>query len=70
MKSTSLTSWTRYKRRADNVTVEARLILEGDFPEGIKMMEIRETRVDDVSCPVCRTILTTRNGKDFGTSVP
>ena len=61
MPFTLLTNWTRYKRRSDNVTVEARLIKE----DAIKMMEIREERVDNVSCPVCNTILTTRNGRHF-----
>lgn len=63
MPFTLLTSWSRYKRRADNKTVEARLIQDPD--NGAKMMEVREERVEDVSCPVCNTILTVRNGKDF-----
>lgn len=53
------TPWKWYKRCSDNVKVEARL-----FPVH-RVMQVRESRGEDVHCPECRTLLSKGNGKEF-----
>ena len=56
-----LTPWRRYKRRADNVEVNARLV----HRDGTKLLEIRESRMPDFQCPNCKYLLTQRDTGAF-----
>jgi hypothetical protein len=50
--------WKRYRRRVDNVKLEARLIEW----QGTKYLEVRESRGEDFCCPYCSTLLSQKNG--------
>ncbi len=56
-----LSSWKRYKRRADNVIVSARLVQRG----GTKLLEVKESRMSDFTCPECKYLLTQRDTGAF-----
>lgn len=49
--------WKRYKRQADNVTISARLIERN----GVKLLEVKESRMSDFRCPNCKYLLTQRD---------
>lgn len=54
-----LSHWNRYKRYSDSVKLEARLIQVGDT----KLMEVRESRGDEIVCPACKHVLSQVGGK-------
>jgi len=53
--------WKNYVRRADNVRVSARLIQR----DGTKLLEVKESRMDDFCCPNCKYLLTQRDTGAF-----
>ena len=53
--------WKRYKRHADNVKLEARLV----ELEGKKFMEARESRGECITCPYCRETLSILSGNEW-----
>lgn len=59
--STQLGPWKRYKRRADNVTISARLVQR----DGVKLLEVKENRMPDFHCPNCQYLLTQRDTGAF-----
>ncbi len=61
-----LSPWKRYKRRADNVTVRARLVMVTDQLQGEKkMLEVSENRMEDFPCPNCKYLITQGNSQAF-----
>ncbi len=56
-----LSPWKKYKRRVDNVPAEGRLVLRN----GEKLLEVKESKGDDYSCPSCKHLITQRNGRDL-----
>ena len=57
----ALGPWKRYKRRADNVEVSARLVNR----DGTKLLEVKESRMSDFQCPNCKYLLTQRDTGAF-----
>lgn len=57
----TLSPWKKYKRRADNVIVSARLVLR----KGTKLLEVKESRMSDFCCPNCKYMLTQRDTGAF-----
>lgn len=59
--------WKKYKRYSDNIKVEARLVTIVNVttqPEGImKLMEVRESKGDEIKCPSCGHVLSQTGGK-------
>jgi hypothetical protein len=55
------TPWLQYKRRSDNMKVEARLFQKG----ATKLMEVKESKQEDFHCPACRELLSRGNGSLF-----
>ena len=51
--------WEKYKRYSDNVKVEARLI----EIMGLKYLEVKESRGDEITCPGCKIVLSKTGGK-------
>lgn len=61
-RSTSVpTPWLKYVRRADNVRVSARLVERN----GVKLLEVKESRMSDFKCPHCSYLLTQRDTGAF-----
>ena len=67
--------WKKYKRYSDNVKVEARLIEhrspqysaeEGRISEcpAVKLMEVKESKTDEIKCPSCGHVLSQTGGKN------
>ncbi|KKN17678.1 hypothetical protein LCGC14_0963370 [marine sediment metagenome] len=55
----TLSPWMKFKRYSDNVKVEARLVQVGDR----KLMEVRESKGDEIVCSCCGHILSQVGGK-------
>ena len=61
-----LSEWRKYKRRADNIEVSARLVTIIDQVRGkIKVLEIKENRMPDFACPNCKHLITQGNSQVF-----
>ncbi len=63
----TLSPWKKYKRYSDNVKVEARLITLLEPVFGIpntKLMEVRESKGDEIKCPSCGHVLSQTGGKE------
>jgi hypothetical protein len=53
--------WKRYKRYSDNVKLEARLVQMGDH----KLMQVKESREGNFTCPCCSALISQGNAKAF-----
>lgn len=53
--------WIKYARLVDNARVSARLVNR----DGTKMLEVKENRMSDFTCPKCKYLLTQRDTGAF-----
>ena len=58
--TTTTGEWMKFKRKSDNVKVDARLVQTN---AGRRMMQIREPRGTDLVCPACSAMLTQGNAR-------
>lgn len=61
--------WIKYARLSDNIKVSARLVERTDTVDEkeamMKMLEVKEDRMSEFTCPSCKYLITQRDARTF-----